>query len=39
VKISPAPKATSNSSDGNGTRAIITGLKPGQKIKVTVKIR
>lgn len=39
VKISPAPRATSNSSDGNGTRAIITGLKPGQKIKVTVKIR
>jgi uncharacterized repeat protein (TIGR02543 family) len=39
VKISPAPRATSNSSDGKGTRAIITGLKPGQKIKVTVKIR
>lgn len=39
VKISPAPRATSSSTDGNGTRAIITGLKPGQKIKVTVKVR
>ena len=39
VKISPAPKTNSRSTDGNGTKAVITGLKPGQKIKVTVKIR
>ncbi|CAN2228422.1 Listeria/Bacterioides repeat [Candidatus Nanopelagicaceae bacterium] len=39
VKIAPAPKSTSKSIDGNGTKATITGLKPGQKIKVTVKIK
>jgi hypothetical protein len=39
VKIAPAPKSTSKSTDGNGTKATITGLKPGQKIKVTVKIK
>jgi uncharacterized repeat protein (TIGR02543 family) len=39
VKIAPAPKSTSNSTDGNGTKAAITGLKPGQKIKVTVKVK
>jgi uncharacterized repeat protein (TIGR02543 family) len=39
VKIAPAPKSTSKSTDGNGTQATITGLKPGQKIKVTVKIK
>jgi hypothetical protein len=39
VKIAPAPKSTSNSTDGNGTKATITGLKPGQKIKVTVKVK
>jgi uncharacterized repeat protein (TIGR02543 family) len=39
VKIAPAPKTTSKSTDGNGTKATITGLKPGQKIKVTVKIK
>jgi uncharacterized repeat protein (TIGR02543 family) len=39
VKIAPAPKSTAKSTDGNGTKATITGLKPGQKIKVTVKIK
>jgi uncharacterized repeat protein (TIGR02543 family) len=39
VKIAPAPKSTSTSIDGNGTKATITGLKPGQKIKVTVKVK
>jgi uncharacterized repeat protein (TIGR02543 family) len=39
VKIAPTPKSTSKSTDGNGTKATITGLKPGQKIKVTVKIK
>jgi uncharacterized repeat protein (TIGR02543 family) len=39
VKIAPAPKSTSKSTDGNGTKATITGLKPGQKIKVTVKTK
>lgn len=39
VKIAPAPAATSKTSDGNGTKATITGLKPGQKIKVTVKVK
>jgi uncharacterized repeat protein (TIGR02543 family) len=39
VKIAPAPKSTSKSTDDNGTKATITGLKPGQKIKVTVKIK
>ncbi|CAN2228028.1 Listeria/Bacterioides repeat [Candidatus Nanopelagicaceae bacterium] len=39
VKIAPAPKPTSKSTDGNGTKATITGLKPGQKIKVTVKTK
>jgi len=39
VKIAPAPAATSKTSDGNGTKAAITGLKPGQKIKVTVKVK
>jgi uncharacterized repeat protein (TIGR02543 family) len=39
VKIAPAPKSTAKSTDDNGTKATITGLKPGQKIKVTVKIK
>ncbi|CAN2226769.1 Listeria/Bacterioides repeat [Candidatus Nanopelagicaceae bacterium] len=39
VKIAPAPVSTSKSTDGNGTKATITGLKPGQKIKVTVKVK
>jgi uncharacterized repeat protein (TIGR02543 family) len=37
VKIAPAPKPNTSIKDGNGTKATITGLKPGQKIKVTVK--
>jgi len=39
VKIAPAPKSTAKSTDGNSTKATITGLKPGQKIKVTVKVK
>ena len=41
AKIAPAPKPTTKSTsiDGNGTKATITGLKPGQKIKVTVKVK
>jgi uncharacterized repeat protein (TIGR02543 family) len=37
AKVPAAPKSTSI--DGNGTKATITGLKPGQKIKVTVKVK
>ena len=37
VKIAPTAKPNTNISNGNGTKATITGLKPGQKIKVTVK--
>jgi uncharacterized protein (DUF1501 family) len=39
VKVTPAPRSSATTVDGNGTRATITGLKPGQKIKVTVKIK
>ncbi|MSW17707.1 MAG: hypothetical protein F2851_01975, partial [Actinobacteria bacterium] len=41
VKIAPSKNTNSNTSisNGNGTKATITGLKPGQKIKVTVKIK
>ena len=39
VKIAPTPASTSSSTDGSGTKATITGLKRGQKIKVTVKVK
>ena len=41
VKIAPSKNTNSNPSlsNGNGTKATITGLKPGQKIKVTVKVK
>jgi DNA-binding protein H-NS len=39
VRVTPAPRSSATTIEGNGTRATITGLKPGQKIKVTVKIK
>jgi hypothetical protein len=35
-KISAAPKTTVAT---NKTKVAVTGLKPGQKIKVTVKVK